>query len=99
MAALIRPTIASYDVHESFVVDTQDHEDHTFCGVMFDCQCRPNPSGPIDYIEVQSVAVRGKLQSNLAHRFALWSTANRRASSEHCVALLSTRTSTRMGPR
>lgn len=53
--------VAAELVHESFSVDTSDREDHTFCGIMFDCQCRPNPSGPIDYIEVQSVAVRGKL--------------------------------------
>lgn len=35
-----------------------------------------------------SVAARGQLQSNLAHHFATWSSANRRASSRHCVALL-----------
>ena len=27
---------ADYTVDESFAVDTRDHEDHTFCGIMFD---------------------------------------------------------------
>ena len=26
-------------VHETFKCDTRDHEDHTFCGVMFDVAC------------------------------------------------------------
>ena len=59
MAALIRPTIASYDVHESFVVDTQDHEDHTFCGVMFDVQCKDVL--PLECVLVESLWVRGRL--------------------------------------
>ena len=28
-------------VHESFVVDTRDHEDHTFCGMMCSHSTRP----------------------------------------------------------
>jgi hypothetical protein len=46
-------------VHESFVVDTRDHEDHTFCGVMFDAECCT--SLPAEYIEISSVWVRGHL--------------------------------------
>jgi hypothetical protein len=32
--ALVRSAIADYEVHEQFQVDTQDNEDHTFCGIM-----------------------------------------------------------------
>ena len=46
-------------VHESFVCDTRDHEDHTFCGVMFNVACET--ALPAEYIEVASVAVRGDL--------------------------------------
>ena len=46
-------------VHESFVVDTRDHEDHTFCGVMFPIVCETFL--PAEYIEVSSVWVRGQL--------------------------------------
>jgi hypothetical protein len=35
-------------VHEQFTVDTRDHEDHTFCGVMFDCHCETNLPGARD---------------------------------------------------
>ena len=30
MAAINRPTTASYEVHETVKVDTEDYEDHTF---------------------------------------------------------------------
>ena len=46
-------------VHENFTVDTRDHEDHTFCGVMFDAVC--DTDLPAEYIEVQSISVRGDL--------------------------------------
>ena len=32
MAALLLPTVSTYEVHEAWTVDTKDHEDHTFCG-------------------------------------------------------------------
>jgi hypothetical protein len=51
--------VAAELVHESFVCDTRDHEDHTFCGVMFDVAC--DSRLPLEYLEVQSVAVRGDL--------------------------------------
>ena len=46
-------------VHESFACDTRDHEDHTFCGIMFDVKCES--ALPLEYIELQSVSVRGDL--------------------------------------
>ena len=44
-------------VHENFTVDTRDHEDHTFSGVMFDIKCQTNL--PVEYLEVSSLSVRG----------------------------------------
>jgi len=46
-------------VHESFTVDTRDHEDHTFCGIMFKVEC--DTDLPAKYLEIQSVQVRGDL--------------------------------------
>ena len=46
-------------VHESFTVDTRDHEDHTFCGIMFDLEC--STVLPAEYMEVEAVSVRGHL--------------------------------------
>jgi len=62
-AVLNRPSVANYIVHESFTVDTQDHEDHTFCGVMFDVGCRGVADGgvPIEFMEIDAIAVRGDL--------------------------------------
>ena len=59
--------VAKELTHESFVCDTRDHEDHTFCGVMFTCACAT--SLPLEYLEVQSVAVRGQLG-----RMSVWTT-------------------------
>mmetsp|Transcript_15120 Transcript_15120/g.36925 ORF Transcript_15120/g.36925 Transcript_15120/m.36925 type:complete len:355 (+) Transcript_15120:309-1373(+) len=46
-------------VHTEVEVDTQDHEDHTFAGVMFDVKARG--AIPIEYLEVKSIYVRGEL--------------------------------------
>jgi len=50
MAALTRPTAADAIIHESFEAKTQDHEDHTFSGVMFGTRSRvfpaPEPDTP-----------------------------------------------------
>ena len=54
-------TLAAALTHESFEVDTKDREDHTFSGIMFDVACQSLPRGPLEYLEVQAVAVRGKL--------------------------------------
>ena len=51
--------VADHLVHEHFVCDTRDHEDHTFCGVMFDVACESEL--PMEYLELQSVSVRGNL--------------------------------------
>jgi hypothetical protein len=58
MAAL-RPTEANYTVSEQYEVDTADHEDHTFCGVMFTLTCKQEL--PVEFVEVTSVSVRGQL--------------------------------------
>ena len=43
MAALTRPTAADAIIHESFEAKTQDHEDHTFSGVMFGTRSGAQP--------------------------------------------------------
>eukprot|EP00928_Gymnodinium_smaydae_P010672 TRINITY_DN14022_c0_g4_i1.p1 TRINITY_DN14022_c0_g4~~TRINITY_DN14022_c0_g4_i1.p1 ORF type:complete len:325 (-),score=61.88 TRINITY_DN14022_c0_g4_i1:115-1089(-) len=62
-AVLRRPKVANHIVHESFTVDTRDHEDHTFCGVMFDVECRSHGDGgvPLEYLEIDAISVRGEL--------------------------------------
>lgn len=59
MAAMNRPTEATYTVHEEVTVDTADHEDHTFCGIMFPVKCKELL--PLDHVVIQTVAVRGRL--------------------------------------
>jgi hypothetical protein len=34
-------------VQDNYTVDTRDHEDHTFCGIMFDIQTKDNLPVPI----------------------------------------------------
>ena len=50
---------ADYTVDESFAVDTRDHEDHTFCGIMFDLIVKELL--PVQYLEVDKIWVRGGL--------------------------------------
>lgn len=59
MAALDRPTEATYAIHEKVTVDTTDREDHTFCGIMFPIKCKNIL--PIDHIVINSISVRGRL--------------------------------------
>jgi len=59
MAAFNRPTNATYETHENVTIDTQDNEDHTFCGIMFPIKCKDLL--PVDHLVVKSVAVRGHL--------------------------------------
>jgi len=59
MAALNRPTFASYVIHEKVTVDTTDHEDHTFSGVMFPIECKSIL--PVDHVVIDSIAIRGEL--------------------------------------
>jgi len=62
-AVLNRPKVANHIVHESFTVDTRDHEDHTFCGMMFDIACRGLEDGgvPLEYLSVEALSIRGDL--------------------------------------
>ena len=59
MACLILDKEAKNLVHESYAVDTRDHEDHTFCGVMFNMNVKNDL--PINYIQVDALWVRGAL--------------------------------------
>mmetsp|Transcript_60054 Transcript_60054/g.147619 ORF Transcript_60054/g.147619 Transcript_60054/m.147619 type:complete len:500 (-) Transcript_60054:5753-7252(-) len=59
MAALTRPENATYTVQENVTIDTADHEDHTFCGIMFPIKAKDLL--PIDHLVIKSVAVRGTL--------------------------------------
>eukprot|EP00966_Prymnesium_polylepis_P212121 4913469-Prymnesium_polylepis.1 len=52
-------SVADHLVHENFTCDTRDHEDHTFCGVMFNVACKTEK--PAEYVEVTAVSVRGQL--------------------------------------
>eukprot|EP00668_Euglena_longa_P004779 GGOE01005585.1.p1 GENE.GGOE01005585.1~~GGOE01005585.1.p1 ORF type:complete len:365 (-),score=83.43 GGOE01005585.1:402-1496(-) len=62
-AAMERPTVATYTVHETHELPTADNEDHTFCGMMFDVEAKvpTDPAIPVDYIEISAIAVRGDL--------------------------------------
>uniref|UniRef100_A0A7S1XME5 Uncharacterized protein n=2 Tax=Phaeomonas parva TaxID=124430 RepID=A0A7S1XME5_9STRA len=59
MAALTLATTATYVKHESCEATTNDFEDHTFCGIMFDLEVRTER--PVDFIEIESLWVRGYL--------------------------------------
>jgi len=62
-SVLKRPKVANHIAHESFTVDTRDHEDHTFCGIMFDVRCRAREEGgaPLEFMEINAISVRGLL--------------------------------------
>lgn len=79
-ALLNRPKVANYVVHETFTVDTRDHEDHTFCGVMFDVECRGPADGgvPIEFLEVHAISIRGDLGP-----IAVWTTPGSFRGKEH----------------
>lgn len=53
------PSGANYVTDERYTVDTRDHEDHTFNGMMFSVVALPLL--PIEVIELKSLAVRGAL--------------------------------------
>lgn len=59
-ALLCRPKVANYVVHESFTVDTRDHEDHLFCGMMFDIGCKDGEV-PLEFLQITTISVRGLL--------------------------------------
>ena len=51
--------LAEFIDYQSFTQDTQDREDHSFCGVFFDLS--PSDELPLSYVEVTSIWVRGDL--------------------------------------
>lgn len=53
------PTVVDRLVPGVFQADTQDNEDHTFSGIMFNIEARKLL--PIHFVEIQSVFVRGDL--------------------------------------
>jgi len=56
---MLELNIASSEiVHQEVTVDTQDSQDHTYAGVMFDVQCKP---AALQYLEVSALWVRGDL--------------------------------------
>lgn len=46
-------------IHERCTFDTRDHEDHTFCGIMFRLECQQIL--PVKFVEIQQIWVRGEL--------------------------------------
>uniref|UniRef100_A0A7S3PMF9 Uncharacterized protein n=1 Tax=Aplanochytrium stocchinoi TaxID=215587 RepID=A0A7S3PMF9_9STRA len=56
---LTLPQSANYTAHESYSIDTTNHMDHTFCGIMFDI--RAKTTLPVEYVEIYAVWVRGNL--------------------------------------
>ena len=59
MSALLLKKQADYLVHDSYTVETEDHEDHTFNGVMFDVEVLDRR--PVQALVVDSIHVRGGL--------------------------------------
>mmetsp|Transcript_25963 Transcript_25963/g.103809 ORF Transcript_25963/g.103809 Transcript_25963/m.103809 type:complete len:612 (-) Transcript_25963:992-2827(-) len=59
MASLVLKEHADFLVHDSFTVETADHEDHTFNGVMFDLHIKTRR--PVAAVVVDSIYVRGGL--------------------------------------
>lgn len=59
-----QPEAANHIVSESFTVETSDHGDHRFCGVMFDvCSVGADEEEgiPITFLQINSLSVRGDL--------------------------------------
>jgi len=52
-------TVSEKLVEGKFVAETQDNEDHTFSGIIFDLEGKTDL--PYQFVELQSVAVRGDL--------------------------------------
>jgi len=79
-AVMQRPKVANYIVHESFTVDTRDHEDHTFCGVMFDvcCKGRDDDGLPVEFLQIDALSIRGDLGP-----ITVWTTPGSRRRKEH----------------
>lgn len=69
MAAIchIEKTANNY-THESFEMKTLDHDDHSFCGIMFDINMDAKDF-PIDSFQIEEISIRG----GLGH-ITVWST-------------------------
>lgn len=59
MTSLRLQTEADYTINEQCTFDTRDHEDHTFCGIMFGIECQRIL--PLKFVEIQQIWVRGEL--------------------------------------
>mmetsp|Transcript_16642 Transcript_16642/g.51829 ORF Transcript_16642/g.51829 Transcript_16642/m.51829 type:complete len:295 (+) Transcript_16642:237-1121(+) len=75
MSSLLLAERADYLVHDSYTVETEDHEDHTFNGVMFDVATLR--TRPVDAVVVDAIYVRGGLGA-----MTVWSTPDGRAGKE-----------------
>lgn len=60
MGSLLLQKEADFLVHDSFTVETEDHEDHTFSGIMFDVEAKVGTL-PVAAVVVDAVSVRGGL--------------------------------------
>ena len=63
-AILQRPVEANYTTTEAYNVVTEDQEDHTFSGIMFDVFARNDGATkylPIEHVEITGIGVRGDL--------------------------------------
>lgn len=61
MASLILQKEAAYLVHDKFTAETDDNEDHTFSGIMFDVVAKADSSRPVCAVVIDAVCVRGGL--------------------------------------
>lgn len=59
MASFHRPTKATHVINEKITIDTTDHEDHTFSGIVFPVKCKSIL--PVDKLIITTVSVRGDL--------------------------------------
>ena len=74
------PTSAERLVEADVLVQTPDKEDHTFCGIMFEVEARQII--PSEFVEIQSVSVRGDLGEVSVYRFLQPNGARLRTSPE-----------------
>lgn len=65
--AHIEQTALNY-THEAFEMTTSDHDDHAFCGIMFDVSFDAKDM-PVDCFQIEDIAVRGGLG-----QITVWST-------------------------
>mmetsp|Transcript_20365 Transcript_20365/g.26400 ORF Transcript_20365/g.26400 Transcript_20365/m.26400 type:complete len:332 (+) Transcript_20365:59-1054(+) len=61
MSSLLLQSDADFLVHDTFTADTEDNEDHTFNGVMFNVMVHKNQKRPTGAVVIDAVHVRGGL--------------------------------------